>query len=60
MRGVAPHRGEHNHAVLQDWLDLSAADVQALYAEGVLLQDRDDGLHLTPSGLAEQRSLDPR
>ena len=39
VRGVAPHRGEHNQQVLQDWLDRSAEDVQALYAEGVLLHD---------------------
>lgn len=38
VRGSAPHRGEHNAAVLADWLGKGAAEVEALYAGGVLLK----------------------
>jgi crotonobetainyl-CoA:carnitine CoA-transferase CaiB-like acyl-CoA transferase len=37
--GVAPYRGEHNRAVLREWLALSDADVDALVARGVLLDE---------------------
>ena len=40
-RGPAPHRGEHNEAVLADWLGRSAAETAALTAEGVLLRDEE-------------------
>ena len=36
VRGPAPMRGEHNRAVLADWLDASEADVDALIADGTL------------------------
>ena len=39
VRGPAPHRGEHNAAVLTDWLDRSREDAEALTAAGVLLRD---------------------
>lgn len=39
VRGVAPHRGEHNLEVLAGWLGKSEADVDALKGLGVLLQD---------------------
>ena len=38
LRG-ATYRGEDNTAVLSDWLDMSAADVDALEASKVLLRD---------------------
>ena len=38
-RGPAPRRGEHNAAVLDDWLALSAADVATLARNGVLLDE---------------------
>ena len=41
VRGPAPHRGEHNEAVLADWLGRSAAEAEALAAAGVLLRDED-------------------
>ena len=41
VRGPAPHRGEHNIEVLQDWLGRSAAQVQALHVSGVLQYDED-------------------
>ncbi|MDP7388820.1 MAG: CaiB/BaiF CoA-transferase family protein [Pseudomonadota bacterium] len=41
VRGPAPHRGEHNIEVLQDWLGRSAAQVQALHGSGVLQFDED-------------------
>ena len=41
VRGPAPHRGEHNLEVLQDWLGRSAAQVQALHGSGVLQFDED-------------------
>ncbi|MEC7974768.1 MAG: CaiB/BaiF CoA-transferase family protein [Pseudomonadota bacterium] len=41
VRGPAPHRGEHNIEVLQDWLGRSAAQVQALHGSGVLQLDED-------------------
>ena len=41
VRGPAPHRGEHNIEVLQDWLGRSAAQVQALQGSGVLQFDED-------------------
>lgn len=37
VRGPASHRGEHNAAVLADWLGKDAADAQALTEAGVLL-----------------------
>lgn len=39
VRGPAPHRGEHNEAVLADWLDMDPASVRALVASGVLQRD---------------------
>jgi CoA:oxalate CoA-transferase len=39
VRGPAPHRGEHNADVLNDWLNLSPADVAGLEAAGVLSRD---------------------
>jgi len=40
VRGPAPHRGEHNHAVLADWLGLGSDDVDQLLEAGVLQKDR--------------------
>ncbi|MDD9964132.1 MAG: CoA transferase [Gammaproteobacteria bacterium] len=39
VRGPAPHRGEHNAAVLADWLGRSATEAEALTAAGILLHD---------------------
>lgn len=39
VRGVAPHRGEHNAAVLKDWLRCGDDEVAELLANGVLLRD---------------------
>jgi CoA:oxalate CoA-transferase len=39
VRGPAPHRGEHNRAVLGDWLDKSAEDIDSLLERGVLLHE---------------------
>jgi CoA:oxalate CoA-transferase len=39
VRGPAPHRGEHNAAVLGDWLGLGEGAVAALGVKGVLLAD---------------------
>ena len=39
VRGVAPWRGEHNRAVLGEWLGMTDADVEALEQDGVLLAE---------------------
>jgi crotonobetainyl-CoA:carnitine CoA-transferase CaiB-like acyl-CoA transferase len=39
VRGPAPHLGEHNAAVLRDWLGKSAQDVASLHSLGVLVRD---------------------
>jgi crotonobetainyl-CoA:carnitine CoA-transferase CaiB-like acyl-CoA transferase len=39
LRGVAPYRGEHNRTVLDEWLGLPAAEVEALEERGVLLAE---------------------
>ena len=39
VRGVAPHRGEHNAEVLADWLGCSAAEVAQWREAGALLED---------------------
>jgi crotonobetainyl-CoA:carnitine CoA-transferase CaiB-like acyl-CoA transferase len=39
VRGPAPHRGEHNKAVLADWLGFSDADVDGLESQHVLQRD---------------------
>ena len=39
VRGPAPHRGEHNAAVLADWLGRTATEAEALTAAGILLHD---------------------
>ena len=39
VRGVAPHRGEHNAAVLIDWLGCSEADIACWRDDGVLLEN---------------------
>jgi len=36
----APFRGEHNHAVLREWLELDAARIETLEASGVLLREK--------------------
>lgn len=41
VRGVAPHRGEHNTEVLGEWLGLDAARAAALRDAGVLSADAD-------------------
>ncbi|MFV0257307.1 MAG: CaiB/BaiF CoA transferase family protein [Acidimicrobiales bacterium] len=38
-RGPAPHRGEHNHEVMRDWLDLDTAAVDGLLRRGVLVAE---------------------
>ena len=39
VAGPAPHRGEHNHAVLTDWLELSAAEIEQLESAAVVLAE---------------------
>ena len=39
-RGPAPHRGEHNAEVLQEWLELDQGAIDALVERGVLLADQ--------------------
>lgn len=41
VRGPAPHRGEHNAAVLSEWLKLEEEEVASLYATGVLHHDEE-------------------
>ncbi len=41
VRGPAPHRGEHNAGVLNEWLGMSPATVAELEAAGVLSHDRE-------------------
>lgn len=41
VRGSAPHRGEHNYEVLQDWLGSSSEEVQAFAQKGLLMQDQE-------------------
>lgn len=43
VRGPAPHRGEHNHAVLAEWLGMSRTSVDTLVASGVLHTDPEQG-----------------
>ena len=40
VRGPAPHRGEHNVAVMSDWCGIDAGRVGELLEEGVLLMDK--------------------
>jgi len=40
VRGPAPHRGEHNHVVLADWLGLGSDGVDQLLEADVLQKDR--------------------
>lgn len=37
VRGPAPHRGEHNGDVLQEWLGLTPGQIEALLATGVVI-----------------------
>ena len=39
VRGGAPHRGEHNSAVLTEWLGSTETEIAQLRASGVLLAD---------------------
>tara|TARA_Y100000022_G_scaffold149052_1_gene130769 strand:- start:222 stop:1463 length:1242 start_codon:yes stop_codon:yes gene_type:complete len=39
VRGPAPHRGEHNSAVLEDWLNKSSAQISQLHSDQVLQFD---------------------
>ena len=43
VKGPAPHRGEHNRAVLAEWLGLSDAEIDDLTGAGVVLQDEAAG-----------------
>ncbi len=49
VRGPAPHRGEHNAEVLQQWLGRTNEEVAALLAAGVLA--RDDALVVPSAAL---------
>lgn len=40
VRGPAPHRGEHNQQVLQEWLNKTPDEVSALQSAGVLQVDQ--------------------
>ncbi len=39
VRGPAAYRGEHNYDALQDWLGVTATEVDAWHADGVLLHE---------------------
>ncbi|MGH1492280.1 MAG: CaiB/BaiF CoA transferase family protein [Acidimicrobiales bacterium] len=39
IRGAAAHRGEHNYDALQDWLEITATEIDTLHQDGVLLTD---------------------
>ncbi len=39
VRGPAPHRGEHNRAVLTEWLDKSSLEIDALFDACILQHD---------------------
>jgi crotonobetainyl-CoA:carnitine CoA-transferase CaiB-like acyl-CoA transferase len=39
VRGPSAYRGEHNHDAIQDWLGLSATEIDKLHQKEVLLQD---------------------
>ena len=41
VRGPAPHRGEHNSAVLEDWLNKSSAEISQLHSDHVLQFDEE-------------------
>ena len=41
VRGPAPHRGEHNEAVLQDWLGRGSEEVASLLSRGILARDEE-------------------
>lgn len=36
VRGGAPHQGEHNQSVLNEWLSMSAEEIRQLESDGVL------------------------
>lgn len=38
VRGPAPHRGEHNHEALADWLGVGEEEIEAWRTAGVLLE----------------------
>lgn len=39
VQGPAPRRGEHNYDALQDWLEISATEIDTLATDGVLLSE---------------------
>jgi CoA:oxalate CoA-transferase len=41
VRGPAPHHGEHNEAVLRDWLGKSREEVASLLSVGILARDEE-------------------
>jgi crotonobetainyl-CoA:carnitine CoA-transferase CaiB-like acyl-CoA transferase len=41
VRGPAPHHGEHNEAVLEDWLGKSPDEVASLLSLGILARDEE-------------------
>ena len=41
VRGPAAHRGEHNSAVLEDWLNKSSAEINQLHSDQVLQFDEE-------------------
>ncbi len=41
VRGPAPHRGEHNSVVLEDWLGKSAVQISQLHSDQVLQFDEE-------------------
>ena len=49
VRGVAPHRGEHNAAALKDWLGIEDQEIAELKRSGVLLESQPNANMLTES-----------
>ena len=42
VRGPASHLGEHNHEVLEDWLDLNTTDIEQLTINGVVKEPEEN------------------
>ncbi|MBT3426997.1 MAG: CoA transferase [Gammaproteobacteria bacterium] len=39
VRGPAPHRGEHNAQIMQEWLSWNSDEINALHDKGILVHD---------------------
>lgn len=57
VRGPAAHRGEHNYDALQDWLGISATEIDSLHEHGVLLFDDVAGVEPAADVLSSPRPI---